>query len=104
MAGASVIHSNATNFQSFLQSGVDPRTGQYTLAIKLPTLAGNDLIGPQLPLQLAFSPLNDQDSGFGKGWSLGLTQYVPGSHMLTLHSGETFKVTGDGAQPDLPLP
>ncbi|MBA6092191.1 hypothetical protein H4C81_25470 [Pseudomonas monteilii] len=69
MAGASVIHSNATNFQSFLQSGVDPRTGQYTLAIKLPTLAGNDLIGPQLPLQLAFSPLNDQDSGFGKGWS-----------------------------------
>ncbi|KPM66261.1 hypothetical protein HB4184_03630 [Pseudomonas putida] len=101
MAGASVIHSNATNFQSFLQSGVDPRTGQYTLAIKLPTLAGNDLIGPQLPLQLAFSPLNDQDSGFGKGWSLGLTQYVPGSHMLTLHRGETFKVTGDGAQPDI---
>ncbi|TCP69980.1 RHS repeat-associated protein [Pseudomonas putida] len=98
---SSVIHSNAANFKSFLQNGVDPRTGQYTLAIALPALAGNDLIGPQLPLRLAFNPLNDQDSGFGKGWELSLTQYVPGTHMLTLHSGETFKVTGSGAQPGI---
>lgn len=98
---ASVIHSNAANFQSFLQNGVDPRTGQYTLAIALPVLAGNDLIGPQLPLRLAFNPLNDEDSGFGKGWALSLTEYVPGTQILTLHSGETFKVTGSGEQPGI---
>ena len=98
---SSVVHSNASNFESFLQNGVDPRTGQYTMAIALPTLAGNDLIGPQVPLRLVFNPLNDQDSGFGKGWDLALTQYVPGTHMLTLQSGETFKVTGSGAQPGI---
>ncbi|MGH8485774.1 MAG: hypothetical protein ACRESP_15370, partial [Pseudomonas sp.] len=80
---------------------VDPRTGQYTLGIELPSLAGNDLTGPQLPLRLSFNPINDQDSGFGTGWHLALTQYVPGTRMLTLHTGESFKVTGSGPQPSI---
>ena len=101
MASHNVVHSNAFNFQSFFQNNVDPRTGQYTLGIVLPALIGNDLAGPQLPLRLFFSPLNDEDSGFGKGWTLALSQYLPGTHMLTLHSGETFKVTGSGAQPGI---
>ncbi|AYN15115.1 RHS repeat protein [Pseudomonas monteilii] len=101
MASRNILHSNAFNFQSFIQRSVDPRTGQYTLGIALPALIGNDLAGPQLPLRLRFSPMNDEDSGFGKGWNLSLTQYVPGTHMLTLHTGEVFKVTGSGAQPDI---
>ncbi|WEK29702.1 MAG: sugar-binding protein [Candidatus Pseudomonas phytovorans] len=101
MASQNILHSNAFNFQSFIQNSVDPRTGQYTLGIALPALVGNDLAGPQLPLRLRFNPMNDEDSGFGKGWSLSLTQYLPGTHMLTLHTGEVFKVTGSGAQPEI---
>ncbi|MFJ4397680.1 RHS repeat domain-containing protein [Pseudomonas sp. NPDC089396] len=93
------VHSNAFNFLSFLQNSVDPRTGQYTLAISLPELVGNYLIGPSLPLRLAFNPLNVQDSGFGKGWDLALTQYVVSTRALSLHTGESFTVDGSGPQP-----
>ncbi|MDO7912669.1 sugar-binding protein [Pseudomonas sp. 22-AL-CL-001] len=88
------VHSNAFNFMSFMQNSVDPRTGQYTLGVELPELIGNHLNGPSLPLRLSFNPLSQQDAGFGHGWSLNLTQYVPASNMLDLHTGERYKVTG----------
>ncbi|MFK3726302.1 sugar-binding protein, partial [Pseudomonas monteilii] len=87
---------------SFVQNSVDPRTGQYTLGIELPELVGNDLSGPSLPLRLTYNPLNDQDSGFGVGWTLNLTQYVPSSNMLTLHTGERYKVMGSSSDYDIP--
>ncbi|MDR6714645.1 hypothetical protein J2W83_004281 [Pseudomonas hunanensis] len=101
MTISSTAQSNAFNFLSFLQHSVDPRTGQYTLGIELPELVGNDLSGPSLPLRLGFNPMNDQDSGFGHGWSLNLSQYVPATNMLSLHTGDSFKVTGSGDQPDI---
>ncbi|MFJ4433952.1 RHS repeat domain-containing protein [Pseudomonas sp. NPDC089395] len=101
MANSAVVHSNATNFQSFVQNHVDQRTGQYNLAIDLQAPTGNDLTGPNLPLRLSFSPFNNADSGFGKGWNLAMTQYVPGTRMLTLHTGESYKVTGTGKQPSI---
>jgi hypothetical protein len=88
------VHSNAFNFMSFLQNGVDPRTGQYTLSINLPDVKTNDLRGPGVPLTLVYNPLNNQDSGFGLGWNLQLSQYSPGNQVLSLSTGETFKVTG----------
>lgn len=88
------VHSNAFNFMSFLQGGVDPRTGQYTLSISLPDVKTNDLRGPGVPLALAYNPLNTLDSGFGHGWNLQLSQYTPGNQVLSLSTGETFKVTG----------
>lgn len=42
------VHSNAFNFMSFVQSGVDPRTGQYTVSITLPDIKTNGLRGPGL--------------------------------------------------------
>ncbi|WP_050577278.1 RHS repeat protein [Pseudomonas cremoricolorata] len=96
MATTSYLHSNAFNFLSFVAGGVDPRTGQYTLAIELPELPANQLNGPDLPLRLGFNPLNIQDSGFGIGWSLNLTQFVPSSGMLALHTGEQFRVSDNG--------
>ena len=86
------VHSNAFNFMSFVQSGVDPRTGQYTVSITLPDIKTNGLRGPGFPLALNYNPLNTQDSGFGLGWNLGLSQYTPGSQILALSTGETFKV------------
>lgn len=92
MTTATSVPSNAFNFLNFILSQVDPRTGQYTCAITLPELKANNLFGPVVPLQLSFNPLNNTDSGFGKGWNLQLSQYNPHSRIISLYTGETFKV------------
>ncbi|MDF5776987.1 RHS repeat domain-containing protein [Pseudomonas syringae] len=94
MTASTSVHSNAFNFLSYVQSGVDPRTGQYTVAITLPDVKTNGLRGPGMPLALNYNPLNRQDSGFGLGWNLQLSQYDPGNQIVSLSSGETFKVDG----------
>lgn len=96
MATSTAVHSNAFNFMSYLQGGVDPRTGQYTVSLSLPELKANGLAGPVVPLTLLFNPLNVRDSGFGIGWSLQLSEFDITRQILSLSSGETFKVTGAG--------
>ncbi|ATP49151.1 RHS repeat protein [Pseudomonas sp. ITEM 17296] len=93
MSASTSVHSNAFNFSSYIESGVDSRTGQYTVSIKLPELKGNDLQGPDFNLGLFYSPLNVEDSGFGRGWNLQLTQVR--NNIVTLRSGETYKITGE---------
>ncbi|WP_448144969.1 RHS repeat-associated core domain-containing protein [Pseudomonas silesiensis] len=92
MSTSTSVHSNAFNFTSFIQSQVDPRTGQYTCAISLPELKANNLCGPVVPLQLNFNPLNAPDSGYGKCWNLQLSQYNTASRVLSLYTGETFRI------------
>lgn len=94
MAASTAVHSTAFNFLSFVQSGVDARTGMYTVSLSLPEVKTCELSGPVVPLSLNFNPLNTVDGGFGVGWELALTQYVPSTQIISLHSGETFKVTG----------
>ena len=94
------VHSNAFNFMSFMEGGVDPRTGQYTVNLTLPDIKTNDLQGPGLPLSLGFNPMNNQDSGYGWGWNLQLSQFTPGNQILSLSTGETLKQTAREAQPD----
>ncbi|MEX5506350.1 RHS repeat domain-containing protein [Pseudomonas putida] len=101
MAIETVLHSNAFNASGFVQNNVDPRTGQYALSINLPPLVGNDQVGPELPIRLVFNPFSDQNVGFGRGWYIELTQFVPGTRMLRLHTGESFKVTGSGTEPGI---
>lgn len=96
MTTKSVVHSNAFNFMSFVQGGVDSRTGQYSLTIELPGMPANYLNGPNLPLHITFNPMNPEDSGFGAGWRLGLSEYDLDSQMLSLYSGEQFKVVDNG--------
>ncbi|MCE5979903.1 RHS repeat-associated core domain-containing protein [Pseudomonas sp. JR33AA] len=88
--------SNAFNFSSFMQSSVDPRTGLYTLSIALPALNANDLCGPDLPLQLNFSPMSNDNYGFGIGWRLKLSSFNITTGMLSLHTGESFTVADNG--------
>ncbi|MBI6919738.1 RHS repeat protein [Pseudomonas monteilii] len=104
MTTNSLVHSNAFNFMSFVQGGVDPRTGQYNVSLELPALVANRLNGPNLPLRIGFNPMNPEDSGFGAGWRLNLSEYDPESKMLSLHSGERFKVfdNGPGNAPVIP--
>ena len=89
------VHSNAFNFQSFVQSGVDPRTGLYIVGLSLHEVGANDLRGPVVPLKLQFNPIDTDNKGYGVGWRLGLTQYTPSTKIIAVHSGESFKVTGD---------
>ncbi|GFM49193.1 sugar-binding protein [Pseudomonas cichorii] len=96
------VHSNAFNFLSAVQAGVDPRTGQYTCSIALPELKANHLCGPSLPLTLSFSPMSPRDIGFGKGWSLRLSHFDTVSRILSLSTGETFRIEGSISQPSVP--
>lgn len=96
------LHSNAFNFASFVQGGMDPRTGLYSLAINLPDVKANALTGPSLPLRLSYNPASRENLGFGEGWSLNLTRYaatIAGNFILSLHSGEAYRVTGSGSEP-----
>lgn len=96
MTISTAVHSNAFNFMSFMQGGVDPRTGQYTVSLSLPDVKTNDLQGPGVPLTLGYNPLNTRDSGYGWGWNLQLSQYsfTDGNPVLSLSTGETFAVNG----------
>ena len=104
MTTNSLVHSNAFNFMSFVQGGVDPRTGQYNVSIDLPELVANHLNGPNLPLRIGFNPMNPEHSGFGAGWRLNLSEFDPQNQILSLHSGERFKVfdNGPGMQAVIP--
>jgi RHS repeat-associated protein len=95
------VTSNAFNSASFITQGVDPRTGQFTASIGLPEINGNNLCGPPLSLALSFSPINAQDSGFGMGWDMPLSQYDPLTRVLSVSTGETYKVTGSGPMPEI---
>lgn len=101
MSSSTAVHSNAFNFLSFVEHGVDPRTGQYTMALSVPEVKSHALAGPALPLSISFNPLNTRDGGLGKGWGINLTEYNPRTSMLSLGTGETFKVTGSGSRPDI---
>jgi RHS repeat-associated protein len=86
------IHSNAYNFLSAVQTGVDPRTGMYTCTVSLPGVAANNLCGPTMGVAVAFSPLNATNVGFGIGWALTTTRYDGARKRLSLSSGESFVV------------
>ncbi|GAB3629503.1 tRNA(Glu)-specific nuclease WapA [Pandoraea terrae] len=86
------IYSNAFNFVSHVQTGVDPRTGMFGCSLSLPTVSVNALSGPDLPLNLSFSPLQQADAGFGIGWSLQLSSYDRVGKILTLGTRERFAV------------
>lgn len=94
------IHSQASNYPGFVKTGVDPRTGQFTLAISLPLPPANNLAGPALTPILAFSSMGStQNRGFGLGWTLNLSQLSldPDASSLRLTSGEQFAVDWDNS-------
>jgi YD repeat-containing protein len=96
----STFYSQAYNFVSAVQGGVDPRTGLMTLNFPLGTLRNFDGNGPGLALRLVYSPQNQSDTfNLGTGISLGLSTYDEKSRLLSLSSGEQYKtnfVNGKG--------
>lgn len=89
------IHTQATNFMDFIKTGVDARTGQFTIAFQLPLLPANGLAGPSLSPTLSFNVLaSTVDRGFGYGWALGFSEInlQQTSASLQLSSGESFAI------------
>ncbi|ODP30596.1 hypothetical protein [Pandoraea sp. ISTKB] len=85
----STLYSGAQSFLSFLEKGVDPRTGTYSIRISMPEIAVNALAGPDIVLSLSFSAMQNVDLGLGVGWSWGTSRLTPVSKRLTLSNGET---------------
>ncbi|RAK83114.1 RHS repeat protein [Aspergillus costaricaensis CBS 115574] len=88
------IYSQGFNFNSYIEKGVDPRTGQYNCSISLYEVPAGVRNCPPLNLFLHYNPLNSDDVGLGKGWSFGnLSTYDQNSKTLMLSTGENYKVT-----------
>ncbi len=94
LANDTLIQSNAMNFMSFLAHGVDPRTGQYSMRFELPPVRANER-EIDYPLVFLCNNMSNQNTGFGTNWQLQQTHYTPRDNMLTLASGETFKITDE---------
>lgn len=84
-------YSNAQNFLSHMQTGVDPRTGDFTCSFGMPALEANALCGPTVQLGLGFSGQLLDNLGYGIGWALsGLSSFHPASKVISLATGERF--------------
>ncbi|EDT39884.1 RHS repeat protein [Burkholderia ambifaria] len=94
---STVPFTQAFNFSSATQGGVDPRTGLFMPNFPLGTVFGNNTLGPALALALRYSPLLiGNPFQLGNGMSLGLTTYDRTNRMLVLGSGERFKTDDVG--------
>ncbi|MDH0356365.1 hypothetical protein [Morganella sp. GD04133] len=85
--------SQTSNFINAMNTGVDPRTGQFMVSLPVASLVGNHQLGPELPLSLSYSSLNSINSGFGTGFALSLTQFNNRTHLLELSNGEKYRVS-----------
>ena len=88
---APVPTSNATNFTSYVQSGVDPRTGQHSFSVTLARLRPRYLTGVERAVALRFSVMQTENLGYGLGWSVGTTQFDT-DQSITLGDGGSFQV------------
>lgn len=91
LQNGSGLYSQATNFLSHVRTGVDARTGQFTLALTLPIGEANALTGPSVSPNLVFSsPASARDNGFGRGWALALSALDFNTRTLRLSSGDQY--------------
>lgn len=90
------FYSQAGNFLSTLQGGVDPRTGLFNVSLPLVNLHSGNLAGPAFALSLQYSPLLVQNEGFGRGFSLNLTRYDKATGRLVLSTGEIYHISSSG--------
>ncbi|KOE82692.1 hypothetical protein ACS86_07615 [Vibrio alginolyticus] len=87
------ILSNAQNFAENLSSGVDVRTGSFSIGINIGEFISHKTNGPIISLNLSYSASSQMDIGFGGGWSLPLSSFNKESNMLYLYNGQSFKLT-----------
>lgn len=77
-------------YHQFLNTSVDPRTGQFVLNIPFNYLFANHL-KTQLDLNLSYSPMDERNMGFGQGWLFNLSRYNPQTELFFLSNGQTLQ-------------
>lgn len=87
------MHSDAKNFLSFIEAGVDPRTGTYNFSIPFSRFFNNTLNGPSVPLSLNFDMFRMEDIGLGLNWSIPLSRFDGRARMLYLSNGTSYPAT-----------
>lgn len=92
------LTSAAFKFDSFVRSGVDPRTGSCSCTVALDAAPADAVVGSKVSATLVYDSFNDQDLGFGAGWSLRTCCYDQRRRKLTLTNGETYQLFIDGNQ------
>lgn len=85
------IYSNAFNFASFLSSGVDPRTGQFTAKYNVTELKPFNISDNSSTIAVRFSPFNQINSGFGRGWEVSTSRLDIRKRVLTTAEGEQYR-------------
>jgi RHS repeat-associated protein len=91
------LTSAAFKFDSFVRSGVDPRTGSYSCSVALDAAPAAAIGGPKLSVTLSYDSFNDQDLGLGTGWSIRTCSYDQRRRKLTLTNGETYQLFISGS-------
>ncbi|KAF7587276.1 hypothetical protein BBP40_007493 [Aspergillus hancockii] len=94
MSSQPPFYSQGFNFESFLQKGVDPRTGQYSCSVDIYETPAQTRNCPEFKLTLSYHALNTQDIGLGSGWTFNLSSYEHRQRKtLMLSTGENYQVT-----------
>lgn len=89
--------TQAGNFTSAINGGVDPRTGMYNINISLGNINANKQQGPEFPVSLYYSPLSMQnDMNMGIGVSLGVSVFNTETGRLYLSTGENYQTENAG--------
>jgi hypothetical protein len=104
MSETNEINSNAFNFTDFLQSGVDPRTLSFSVQIKIGEFVSRLGRGESLPINVGYSSFNNQDQGFGRGWSFAISFFNKNTSYLSLMTGQSFKIEWDDTLGEYKIP
>lgn len=86
------FYSQSQNFINALQSGIDSRTGSFSLNIPIANINANYGMGPEINVILSSTSLNKGNNGFGVGFSLPFTTYDKQNKLLTLSTGEKYLI------------
>ena len=95
--------SNAYNFSEYISSGVDPRTGTFSMQINMGNFLSYKGSGISIPLVVSHDAFS-KDSGFGRGWSFPLSQFNKSRRSLKLSSGQSFQIKWNSEKNEYDIP
>lgn len=98
------ITSNAYNFSDYINSGVDTRTGMYSLSISLGNYVSHKGAGLSLPIAISYSSSSQFDSGFGRGWGMPISRFNKDNNSLSLSTGQSFEIKWNSVASEYDIP
>lgn len=98
------ILSNAHNFHEYINSGVDTRTGMFSMSINIGNFVSHKGTGITIPLVFNYNPSDDIDLGMGRGWSLPLSRFDISNNALQLSSGQSFQIFWNDLKGEYDIP